>query len=1465
MSEAQIAQITAMGFTENAAKRGMRRGGGDVGRAIEWIMMHMEDEDLNAPLPEPAPQPAAPPPAPARVEDGGGGGGRALQPGDGHDQDEGEEEDEDEVEEEGEEEEDVWEQAMDPSSGREYYYNRASGDSRWTRPPALGGDADADDPLAGLMARLGGRPGGPPRSSATPRRVRLAADDDPSVVMICDMGFSLNAAKKALHFSGNDPMRAVDWIMVRMGDPTLNEEFDPNYDPADSLVSAIKSLAPNLEERLESLNTEVLMSGGGEPGTGSPLDNPASQMTRAGAMRERRDGGGGLGGGDDARTQVLREWGCRTLSNFRDRGNRRLDTFVRQEKTIVVLVGLVEAGSDRRVNEEVISSLNALAKSSGEVRRAILGAGGLQKILRVAASEADAMSTTLTEQALKLATEVARSLRPPQHNVSDTRPCLCELLTSSTELRVHLKVLELCQAIVTSCGGTAEGYVGGLVEEAGRCLPHFLLSAIREQSDACGAACELLGTLCRADAAVLLTFVEEGLLAVLVGAVSCSAARSISSICALACVVIEQLHPSDSGNVAVGDEIEVAIDKPSATAQLSGPIFLNGHPHPQLEPGVRVEHTELGGGSLAGWKHEGHRKGDTGGGLQSDNYCRIHFDKKHQSGWNVSVSDVCFAGGPKYARAHVVCDKLDGTYVVEWCSPCELNVVVKAADIKACTGIVRKGARVRAKKRPLGFANFSGGSLYYDATVISCGSQHLHVSYDDEDRDDPELPLNMLEPGTGTVPQARGAATALELNAAVLESRSAFARDLLPQLLHRLGELSQNSKAVLEATVLLADKLGESELSLGDTTQLIVRLSQTVQTVLTERQSLSALLFAVRLAGAALRLRPEVSIGILARFGVVESVRSLHGSDGAKLEQTPSSGTKLQVVVSASKYLLENMESGLGEASEVHCTTLEPLAERVAAGDAAAVKDFAALLQRMDGITQYEFEKAAFVESLLSLVSSGDTATLRSVGKQGLARCVGLIQGVLSAHENLPLFASNVSLSQLSRPVKLQFRKADKSMCTDISEAIQADPIVRAEQLETWVLQRSMCTDPLYIAYCKDLVGCQIKIKATVSLSRGILPNEWCRADVITFDEPTGRHILFFGHDSTTLTMSLQAINHKVVRGRFESKTINLATLCKSLHLMTQEAASKQVMVLPMLVKRLKELESAPTSTKLKILQSSDQIVQDLTGLPGGEDVIKAVGFRACKDSYEMIVEDARHIRICRDQLVWSLQNIPTMAAEQKATPTLGHEYVPFGAGKYSMCVRCGMSGPSSQSGPDYCKKCMLCRVCCSKSTKCASDFDCCLPSNVPVVFDMDHCGTSVKVEDDNKIVSFSGHSSILLAQPVELQSGTWYVEILCMSGGNALVGVATEDYDVNTYLGDAVGGCGVFARGGVRVDGNWERVTYPTPTEKGFKDGDMLRIELDMDARTMLMCKNGVPVHEHDVPAGSRFALGGSSGGKFR
>ncbi len=334
----------------------------------------------------------------------------------------------------------------------------------------FGGDRDRPADFASWLAERGRAP-----QRAT-RRVTLAADDDPNVQMIMAMGFTMNAAKKALHFSRNDLERAVEWIMVRVGvDPTLDDEFDPNYDPATALIEAIDSIAPNLEERLEALNTEVLMQTG-EPGSG--MENPESQMKIAAALIKMLQRPHAT---DDPRIPLLREWACRTLTNF-SKVNRKIEGFLRDDRTLLVLLSCLGT-SHNNVNQEVVNVLSDLAKGDKSARTSILRAGGLDSVLRVAAREAGSISAALPEQALTLASELVRNFNPKEHRVTTVGTSLCALLVHS-ELRVRVKTLECYSAVIDSFRAAEYPLVQLLQVESGA-MPKFLVASVQLRVACC--------------------------------------------------------------------------------------------------------------------------------------------------------------------------------------------------------------------------------------------------------------------------------------------------------------------------------------------------------------------------------------------------------------------------------------------------------------------------------------------------------------------------------------------------------------------------------------------------------------------------------------------------------------------------------------------------------------------------------------------------------------------------------------------------------------------------------------------------------------------------------------------------------------------------------------------------------------------------------------------------------------------
>jgi hypothetical protein len=56
----------------------------------------------------------------------------------------------------------------------------------------------------------------------------------------------------------------------------------------------------------------------------------------------------------------------------------------------------------------------------------------------------------------------------------------------------------------------------------------------------------------------------------------------------------------------------------------------------------------------------------------------------------------------------------------------------------------------------------------------------------------------------------------------------------------------------------------------------------------------------------------------------------------------------------------------------------------------------------------------------------------------------------------------------------------------------------------------------------------------------------------------------------------------------------------------------------------------------------------------------------------------------------------PSKVRKKNANLDGMHSFVRYGHGGVSSCQRCGMHGPSSETGPEYCRACKLCKVCCT-------------------------------------------------------------------------------------------------------------------------------------------------------------------------
>ena len=223
---------------------------------------------------------------------------------------------------------------------------------------------------------------------------------------------------------------------------------------------------------------------------------------------------------DDPRIPLLREWACRTLTNF-SKVNRKIEGFLRDDRTLLVLLSCLGT-THKNVNQEVVNVLSDLAKGDSTARASILRAGGLDSVLKVAAGEALSISAALPEQALTLATELVRSFNPKEHRVNTVATSLCALLAHS-ELRVRQKTLECYSALIDTFRGV-EHPLFQLLEVADGAMPKFLVDCVRVQNELCATACRLLRSLSTADEDTMKILVAEGLFEAIVGGISTSTA-----------------------------------------------------------------------------------------------------------------------------------------------------------------------------------------------------------------------------------------------------------------------------------------------------------------------------------------------------------------------------------------------------------------------------------------------------------------------------------------------------------------------------------------------------------------------------------------------------------------------------------------------------------------------------------------------------------------------------------------------------------------------------------------------------------------------------------------------------------------------------------------------------------------------------------------------------------------------------
>ena len=115
-------------------------------------------------------------------------------------------------------------------------------------------------------------------------------------------------------------------------------------------------------------------------------------------------------------------------------------------------------------------------------------------------------------------------------------------------------------------------------------------------------------------------------------------------------------------------------------------------------------------------------------------------------------------------------------------------------------------------------------------------------------------------------------------------------------------------------------------------------------------------------------------------------------------------------------------------------------------------------------------------------------------------------------------------------------------------------------------------------------------------------------------------------------------------------------------------------------------------------------------------------------------------------------------------------------------------------------------------------------------LFDRQRCGANASLDAGRGRVEFTGMASVLLTSALPPEGV--HVRFFDILGRDqCLVGIATPDVDVESYLGHRRGGYGFFAaEGTLKMDGDWKGGHGLTK----YKRGDRVGVHVDMTRRTL-------------------------------
>ena len=250
--------------------------------------------------------------------------------------------------------------------------------------------------------------------------------------------------------------------------------------------------------------------------------------------------------------------------------------------------------------------------------------------------------------------------------------------------------------------------------------------------------------------------------------------------------------------------------------------------------------------------------------------------------------------------------------------------------------------------------------------------------------------------------------------------------------------------------------------------------------------------------------------------------------------------------------------------SAIRCPPVE--SEAAGATGVAAVRELAMVLDTSDGITEFEFEQADLagallhfidkpkgLEQLRALFGSDVDQASSGLGPRHFSKLIQMLQGVVACTDTLPVYhvpsdmrGAGSGLSCLLNPLRVAFTPDASLPLNSVPLAIGAgrdsreaqqemvgmfEPITPIVELEAFIRRSVICTDPRFVHYCRELVGCRVEERAD-----GL--DGWRGAHVVGFDQTTGRHSLLYENgngDAPLVWRLMSSRTYRIQRGRCAS------------------------------------------------------------------------------------------------------------------------------------------------------------------------------------------------------------------------------------------------------------------------------------------------------------------------------------------